>query len=97
MRRCEWPGEEHVDFHLPHGEMLQVLRQIGFEVQALHELQAPEGPDETPFFVSRSWGTALAVRGRVARPPSRSGALREPAIRLQPPCRPSRHLSSAVI
>jgi len=55
MRRFEWPGEESVDFHLPHGEMLRLLRQIGFEVEALHELQAPEGPDETPFFVSRTW------------------------------------------
>jgi len=55
MRRFEWPGEEAVDFHLPHGEMLGLLRQTGFEVEALHELQAPQGREETPFFVSRSW------------------------------------------
>jgi SAM-dependent methyltransferase len=55
MRRFEWPGEEAVDFHLPHGEMLALLRRTGFEVEALHELRAPEGPEETPFFMSRSW------------------------------------------
>src|SRR5919205_3368604 len=55
MRRFEWPGEEGVDFHLPHGEMLRLLRRTGFEVEALHELQAPDGPEETRFFVSRSW------------------------------------------
>jgi SAM-dependent methyltransferase len=55
MRRFEWPGEEGVDFHLPHGEMLALLRRTGFEVEALHELQAPEGPDETRYFVSRAW------------------------------------------
>jgi SAM-dependent methyltransferase len=55
MRRFEWPGEEGVDFHLPHGVMLGLLRETGFEAEALHELQAPEGPDETPFFVARSW------------------------------------------
>jgi SAM-dependent methyltransferase len=55
MRRFEWPGEEGVDFHLPHGEMLRVLRATGFAVEALHELQAPDGPAETPFWVARSW------------------------------------------
>ena len=55
MRRFEWPGEEGVDFHLPHGEMLRVLRATGFAVEALHELQAPDGPAETPFWIARSW------------------------------------------
>jgi hypothetical protein len=26
MRRFEWPGEESVDFHLPHGETPRLLR-----------------------------------------------------------------------
>jgi hypothetical protein len=55
MGRFAWPGEESVDFHLPYGEMLCLVRQTGFEVEALHELQAPDGPEATPFFVSRSW------------------------------------------
>jgi SAM-dependent methyltransferase len=55
MRRFEWPGDDGVDFHLPHGEMLRVLRATGFEVEALHELRAPDGPEETRFFIARSW------------------------------------------
>lgn len=55
MHRFEWPGDEGVDFHLPHGEMLGLLRRTGFEVEALHEIQAPDGPDDAPHFVSRSW------------------------------------------
>jgi hypothetical protein len=36
--------------------MLRLLRQTGFEVEALHELQAPEGPeDEVRFYLRRGW------------------------------------------
>jgi SAM-dependent methyltransferase len=56
LYRLEWEGEEGVDFHLPHGEMLALLRDTGFEVEALHELRAPDGdPDDVRFFVGREW------------------------------------------
>jgi SAM-dependent methyltransferase len=56
LHRMEWPGEEGVSFCLPHGEMLALLRDRDFEVEALHELQCPEGPDdEVRYFVSRGW------------------------------------------
>jgi SAM-dependent methyltransferase len=56
LHRMEWEGEEGVDFHLPHGEMLALLRDTGFEVEALHELRAPEGdPEDVRFFVGRAW------------------------------------------
>ena len=57
MLRFEWEGDEGVDFHIPHGEMLALLRDTGFEVEALHELRAPEGedPDEVRFYVGRAW------------------------------------------
>jgi len=58
LRRVEWDDEEghSIEFHLAHGEMLRVLREAGFEVEALHELRAPEGPDdEHRFFLSRGW------------------------------------------
>jgi SAM-dependent methyltransferase len=42
MYRMEWPSEVGVEFHLPHGEWIRLLRAHGFEVEALHELQAPE-------------------------------------------------------
>jgi SAM-dependent methyltransferase len=41
--RWEWPGNDSVEFHLPHGEMLRLLRKSGFEVEDLLEIQAPEG------------------------------------------------------
>jgi SAM-dependent methyltransferase len=41
--RWEWPGTESVEFHLPHGEMLRLLRRSGLEVEDLIEIQAPEG------------------------------------------------------
>jgi len=42
MYRMNWPGEAGTEFHLPHGEWIRLLRHTGFEIEALHELQAPE-------------------------------------------------------
>ena len=56
MHRIDWPDTGESDFHLPHGEMLRLLRETGFEVEALHELRAPEGDDdEVRFYVRRGW------------------------------------------
>jgi SAM-dependent methyltransferase len=43
MYRFEWPGDDSVDFHLPHGKMIALLREAGFEIDALTEIQPPEG------------------------------------------------------
>jgi SAM-dependent methyltransferase len=40
MKRFEWP-DGGVEFHLPHGEWIDVLRANGFEIERLIELQAP--------------------------------------------------------
>jgi SAM-dependent methyltransferase len=58
MYRFDWPGEnEGVNFHLAHGEWLRVLRENGFDVERLVELQAP--PDATDHayydFVPAEW------------------------------------------
>ena len=42
LGRVEWPGDEGVEYHPSHGEWVRLLRQHGFELEALHELQAPE-------------------------------------------------------
>ncbi len=57
LRRVEWDDEEghSIEFHLPHGEMLRVLRENGFEVEALHELQAPEDATSRFEFVTLEW------------------------------------------
>jgi len=40
MHRFEWP-EGGVEFHLPHGEWIDLLRANGFEIERLIEIQAP--------------------------------------------------------
>jgi SAM-dependent methyltransferase len=54
MHRFDWP-DGSVEFHLPHGEMIRLLRQSGFEVEALLELQAPEGASTRYPYVSPEW------------------------------------------
>ena len=56
MYRFEWPDEEGIEFHLPHGELIRVLGEHGFAVEALHELQRPEGSRDTRYdFVTPEW------------------------------------------
>jgi SAM-dependent methyltransferase len=56
LHRLEWADSEGSNFCLPHGEMLRLLRDNGFEVEALRELRAPDGPDdEQRFFLTRGW------------------------------------------
>lgn len=56
MRRFEWPGEDGIEFHLPHGEMIAVLSRNGLVVEQLCELQAPEGGAAGQWdFVTLDW------------------------------------------
>jgi len=50
MYRMEWPSEVGVEFHLPHGEWIRLLRAHGFEVEALHELEAPEDAEAHRYY-----------------------------------------------
>jgi SAM-dependent methyltransferase len=51
----EWP-DEGIDFHQPYGERIKLLRETGFEIEALHELYAPDGdPEEVRYFIRRGW------------------------------------------
>jgi SAM-dependent methyltransferase len=43
MHRFEWPGDDSVEFHLPHGEMLGLLQRSGFEIEELIEIRPPDG------------------------------------------------------
>jgi SAM-dependent methyltransferase len=56
MRRFEFP-EGGVEFHLPHGEWIDLLRANGFEIERLVEIQAP--PDaqthEHYAYVTAEW------------------------------------------
>ena len=56
LHKIEWPDPDGTGFHLPHGEMIRHLAETGFQVEALHELQAPEGPaDEWRHYAPRGW------------------------------------------
>jgi SAM-dependent methyltransferase len=58
MHRMEWPGEdEGVEFHLGHGDMLRLLRDSGFDVEGLWEIQASESAEDHRYydFVSAEW------------------------------------------
>jgi len=56
--RMEWPGEdEGVNYHLPHGEMIRILGEKGFVVEALHERLAPDSTTDHEYydFVPAGW------------------------------------------
>jgi SAM-dependent methyltransferase len=43
MHRLEWSDTPGVEFHLPHGEMIRLLRDNGLEIEDLVELRPDEG------------------------------------------------------
>jgi SAM-dependent methyltransferase len=57
MHRFEWSGEIGVEFHLPHGKWIEVLRANGFEVERLIEIQAPADAETHEFYayVTAEW------------------------------------------
>jgi SAM-dependent methyltransferase len=55
MHRFEWPDDESVNFTLPHGELIALLRDSGFEIEELRELQAPAGATTRYPWVDAEW------------------------------------------
>ena len=58
LGRIDWPGEDGgVNFHLPHGEMIRILRANGFEIEALHERLAPASIEDHDYydFMPAAW------------------------------------------
>ena len=56
----EYTDDPGVEFHLPHGEMLRLLRASGFDVLDLIELYVPEGkPDK--HYISAAWARRWPV------------------------------------
>ncbi len=41
MHRFEWDDDDSVEFHLPHGKMIDLLRENGYEVEGLVEICPP--------------------------------------------------------
>jgi SAM-dependent methyltransferase len=58
MYRLDWPDNEGaVEYHLPPGELIDLLRANGFEIERLVELQAPKDAETHDFYdyVTADW------------------------------------------
>jgi SAM-dependent methyltransferase len=55
MHRFEWSDDDSVEFHLPHGEMIALLRRSGFEVDELLEIRPPDGSTSRYPYVTLQW------------------------------------------
>jgi hypothetical protein len=56
LHSITWPDDGSTEFNLPHGERLRVLRDAGFEVEVLHELQVPEDAGPTRYtWITMDW------------------------------------------
>jgi SAM-dependent methyltransferase len=42
LHRIQWPDDGSVNFYLPHGETIRLLRENGFDLEELIEVQPPE-------------------------------------------------------
>ena len=55
MYRFEWPDNNAVEFHLPHGEMIRVLRESGFEIEQLLEMAPVDERDLDGPAIPNAW------------------------------------------
>lgn len=55
LHRTEWPDDDSVEFHLPHGEMIALLRRCDFEVEELIEVRPPEGSTTNSRHITLEW------------------------------------------
>jgi SAM-dependent methyltransferase len=55
----QWPGEQGIEYHLAHGEWIDLLRGAGFEIERLIELQAPADAQAHPYYdyVTPEWAS----------------------------------------
>jgi len=57
MYRIQWDGAIGVEYHLAHGDWIELLRENGLEVEALHELRPQPGAVDPAYydFVTVDW------------------------------------------
>lgn len=55
MHRFEWSDDESVEFHLAHGELIALLRNCGFTIEQLLEIQPPENATTRYRYVTLEW------------------------------------------
>ncbi|MBD0339014.1 MAG: class I SAM-dependent methyltransferase [Thermoleophilia bacterium] len=58
LSRIEWPDTGEVEFHLPAGELIDVLHASGFQLERLLELYATDSAETHGYydFVTADWG-----------------------------------------
>ena len=75
MHRFSWP-DQGVEYHLPHGEWIRLLRANGFEILDLIEIQAPADAETHQHYGyvtadwARKWPAEEIWRARLHRPSS---------------------------
>ncbi len=57
MCRLEWADTNEVEFHLPHGKWVDLLRENGFEIERLIEIYAPNDAVDHGYYayVTHEW------------------------------------------
>jgi len=57
LYKTEWPDTHEVEFHLGHGDWIDLLRRNGFEIERLAELFAPPGAETHTYYeyVTADW------------------------------------------
>jgi SAM-dependent methyltransferase len=71
--KLEWTEPEHeIEFQLPHGELIALLRDNGFEIEALWELYAPDDAQDHEHYTSsaawaKRWPAEELWRARLQR------------------------------
>jgi SAM-dependent methyltransferase len=48
--RMKWPTEEGIEYHIAHGDWIDLLRANGFEIEGLIELKAPPDATRHPYY-----------------------------------------------
>jgi SAM-dependent methyltransferase len=57
LGRLEWPDTKEVEFHPPHGELIDILHMSGFTIERLIELYAPDNAETHAYYghVTAEW------------------------------------------
>ena len=55
LHRVEYSDDDAVEFHLPHGEMIRLLRQCGFDVEELIEVRPAENTATSYKWINLEW------------------------------------------
>ena len=58
MHAFHWADQAGVEYHISHSDWIRLLREHGFEIEALHELQAPADARMHSYYnyVTAEWG-----------------------------------------